>query len=152
MLCTSVWESAMIDWKAWVKIGKQTQLQVKGKEKKQQTVEDKWCNVQTVVSSSILSLHTLTLVLNFSSSAIFPLFTCHCDSFHLCWIGSLLHMTKGECCRGPELNRIPFTLKEFLKTGHSFPPRFEVVRRAILFSFPYVAIHTTAFLNVTCPF
>lgn len=35
----------MIDWKAWVKIGKQTQLQVKGKEKKQQAVEDKWRNV-----------------------------------------------------------------------------------------------------------
>lgn len=77
---------------------------------------------------------------------------CHCDSFHLCWSGLLLHMTNGECCRRPELNRISFTLKEFLKTGHFFPDPFEVVRRTTLFSFPYVVIYTSAFLNVTCPF
>lgn len=93
-----------------------------------------------------------TLVLNSSISAIFPLFTCHCDSFHLCWTSLLLHMTKGECCRGSELNRILFDLKEFLKTGHFFPDPLEIVRRATLFSFPYVAIYTSAFLNVTCPF
>lgn len=120
----------------------------KGK-KKQQTVEDKWRNVQTVVSSSILSLHTLTFVLNFSSSAIFPLFTCHCDSFYLCWTGLLLHMTKGKCCRGPELNRIPFTLKEFQRQDISF---LILLRLEELLCSPYVAIYTSAFLNVNCPF
>lgn len=87
----------------------------KGK-KKQQTVEDKWHHEETVVSYSVVSLHTLNfsteLKLNFSISAIFPLFTCHCDSFHLCWAGLLLHMTKGECRRASELNRISLYLEK----------------------------------------
>lgn len=61
-------------------------------------------------------------------------------------------MTEGECCRGPEPNRIPFALKEFLKTKCFFPDPFEVVSRATLVSFPYLAIYTSASLNVTCPF
>lgn len=61
-------------------------------------------------------------------------------------------MTEGACCRGPEPNRIPFVLKEFLKTEYFFPDPFEVVSRATEVSFPYLAIYTSASLNVTCLF
>lgn len=37
-----LFETAMIDWKAWVKIGKQMQLQVKEKKKEEKEANSKW--------------------------------------------------------------------------------------------------------------
>lgn len=59
---------------------------------------------------------------------------------------------RGDVAGGPESNKIPFALKEFLKTDYLFPDLFEVVSKATLFSLPYVDNFTFSSLNVTFPF